>query len=214
MLSRFRCGGRPWRFQGRSSTLKLIFNHTIWRSGGEVKNQDNADIVWARRTASRYRDPEVLRGEIEEQAKLTETEKARAALTRDLWRKLLSCLKSKVRAFNVEWGEEFISCARSRDKFSVALPPFSPMPPFNVPAEPVRVSLKYNRKQLLFHLTHSDQPRSSVWALRPDIGSSCGNVEVCVVIGKRQVIPYMNMTVDDAAESLVECLLRVGPTAK
>jgi hypothetical protein len=174
-----------------------------------VQLQNKADVDWARRTVSRYRDPEVLRAEIEEQAKLTEREKTRTSLTRDLWKELLSCLKVKVQAFNVEWGEEFIKCERGRDKFSIALPPSTPMPPFDVQAEAVRVSLRYDRKRLLFHLVHSDSPQSFVWALRPDIRSSRGEVEICIVVGKRLAIPFMNATPGEAAEMLVECLLRL-----
>jgi hypothetical protein len=181
---------------------------------GTVKNQKNTDIAWARKAAARYGDPDALRGEFEEQAKYAETEKTRPFVTLDLWKELLRCLKAKVRAFNVEIGEEFVTYTRSRDKFSVALPLSGPMPPFNAPAEAVTLSLKYDRRRLLFHLAHSDESQSSVWALRPDIGGGRGSLDLCIVIGKRQVIPYMNMTIDEAAESLVECLLRIAPTSR
>jgi hypothetical protein len=179
-----------------------------------MQRQNQADVDWARRTASRFGNPEVVRAELDEQAKLVEREKTRPTRTHDLWKQLLNCLKFKVRAFNLEYGEEFIRCERGRGKFSIALPPSTPMSPYDTQSEAVQVSLRYDHKRLLFHLAHSDRPKSSIWAFRPNIEGGRGDVEVCIVIGRRDVITFMNMSTDEAAESVVECLLRVSPPAQ
>jgi len=172
------------------------------------------DVDCARRTTTRYRDTEGIFAELEQKARSKEREKTRPSRTAALWKELRNCLKAKVSAFNVQWGEEFIKCKMGRDKFFIALPPSTLLPPYDVQAEAVRVSLRYNRKLLLFHLAHSDYPESSVWALRPDIENSRGEVEICIVIEKRKVIPFTNTTPEKAAELLVECLLRLPPTAR
>jgi hypothetical protein len=180
------------------------------RAVGDISSSfREADLDWARRTAARYRDHAHIFAELEERAKFRERERARPSRTVALWKELRNWLKAKVSAFNAQWGEEFIKCKSGRDKFSIALPPSTPEPPHDIQAEAVRVSLRYNRKQLLFHLAHSDSPESPVWALRPDLESSRGDVEICIVMEKRKVIPFTNTTPEKAAELLVECLLRL-----
>ena len=49
-----------------------------------MQRQNQADVDWARRTASRFGNPEVVRAELDEQAKLVEREKTRPTRTHDL----------------------------------------------------------------------------------------------------------------------------------
>ena len=103
---------------------------------------------------------------LKERAEFREREKMRSSYTVVLWKDLRHCLRAKVSAFNAQWGGEFIKSEMKRDKLSISLPPSTPWPPYDLQPEAVQVSLKHNRKLLLFHLVHSDYPGSPVWALR------------------------------------------------
>ncbi len=190
---------------------KHIVRRAGERSEGKVSVSTfkDADVIWARETVARYRDPEYFRAELAEQAKLREREKTRQHRTRAFWRELRKCLQVTVSCFNAEWGEEFVRCQKERDRFSLALPPSMPLPPFNEPADAVQVSLIYDRKLLLFHLRHSDRPQNSAFALRPDLGGSHGALEVCIISDKNGAVPFMTVTPEEAAKHVVECLLRL-----
>jgi len=133
----------------------------------------------------------------------------RSSYTVVLWKDLRHCLKAKVSAFNAQWGGEFIKSEMKRDKLSISLPPSTPWPPYDLQPEAVQVSLKHNRKLLLFHLVHSDYPGSPVWALRPHLESNDGELEICIIREKRKVIPLTTTPPQTAAEVLVEYLLRI-----
>ncbi len=115
----------------------------------------------------------------------------------------MAAWRPKVSAFNAVSAHTQIRCAVSRDGVSVSLPPFDPQ------TEALRVSVRYSRELLALRIEHSDSPRSLVFALRPDLVGRHGDVEICILIGRKRLIPYMHATVDRAAEIIIECLLRL-----
>ncbi len=167
-----------------------------------------AGVDWARTTAARYGDPEVLRACIDEQKRLEEREKTRPARTPSFWTNLLGCLQLKVSAFNTEWREELIKCTKGRDRFVISLPPSKPYPPHDVFTEVVSLTLRFDRKLSLIRVVHSDEP-CFMFALQPHLKGIRGRAEIVVLIEKVLAIPIAIVTLEEASQRIIECLLRM-----